>query len=169
MKVNQRKSRKKPFVIGGVLGRQVRAGGKGLPGKAPHFPGLPWAGSGSLLALVEWWPMEGGGSSCPGPQAPGIPPVSFTHSPGPVYKALGAKESVWPRQLSPEAQRREPKPEARLSRSMPAPGAVGLQFPEPLAPDLWPSGCPEAPGSGPRKGKAEAERASGVGGVHTPS
>lgn len=52
---------------------------------------------------------------------------------------------------------------------MPAPGTVGLQFPEPLAPDLWPSGCPEAPGSGPRKGKAEAERASGVGGVHTSS
>lgn len=25
------------------------------------------------------------------------------------------------------------------------------RFPEPLAPDLWPSGCPEGLGSGPRK------------------
>lgn len=112
--------------------------------------------------------MGEGGSSCPGPQAPGIPPVSSTHGPGPVYKAQGAKESVWPRQLSPEAQRREPKPEVRLSHSMPAPGAGGLQLPEPLAPDLWPSGCPEALGSGPRKGKLEAEKPSGVGGIHAP-
>lgn len=34
---------------------------------------------------------------------------------------------------------------------MPAPGAAGLLLPEPLAPDLWPSGCPEGPGSGPQK------------------
>lgn len=44
--------------------------------------------------------------------------------------------------------RREPKPEVRGSRSlMPAPGAAACSFPEPLASDLWPSGCPEGLGS----------------------
>lgn len=28
---------------------------------------------------------------------------------------------------------------------------LACSFPEPLAPDLWPSGCPEGVGSGPRK------------------
>lgn len=116
------------------LGRSGQ-GGRACQAKLPTSQSCPG------LALVVRWPMEGGGQQLPWPQAPGIPPVSSTHGPGPVYKAQGAKESVWPRQLSPEAQRREPKREVRLSHSMPAPGAVGLQLPEPLALDLWSSGA----------------------------
>lgn len=78
--------------------------------------------------LVAWWPREGGGSSCPGPQALGMPPLSSPRVPSPVYKAQGAKESVWPRQFSLEAQRRKLKPEERPSHS-PMPGSLRSCWP----------------------------------------
>lgn len=113
---------------------------KGLPGKAPP----PSSPAPSWLWFPEaggMWLVEGEGGSCPGLQVPGIPPRSSPRIPSPIYKAQGAKESVWPRQLSLEAQRREP-PSHASPRS--------CSFPDPLAPALWPRAC--NPGQG---GKAE--------------
>lgn len=134
---------------------------KGLPGKAPP----PSSPAPSWLWFPEaggMWLVEGEGGSCPGLQVPGIPPQSSPHISSPIYKAQGAKESVWPRQLSLEAQRREPKLEGRLSHPpMPAPGAAASQIPLHL---------PCGPGHAIRakEGKLNVESTLGVGGVHAP-
>lgn len=108
------------------------------------------------------WPVEGEGSSCPGLQVPGIPPLSSSRIPNPIYKAQGAQESAWPRQLSLEAQKREPKLEGRLSHpSMPAPGAAASQIP-------WHLTCGPGHGIWAKEGKLNVESTLGAGGIHAP-
>ena len=97
----------------------------------------PRAGAAERRREVRKGQGRGGGragSSCPGPQAPGIPPLSSPRVPSPVYKAQGAKKSVWPRQLSQEAPGGNPSPGVRGSRPP-------LPAPEPLASDLQPLGA----------------------------
>lgn len=59
--------------------------------------------------------------------------------------------------------------EVRWSRPpVPALGAAACSFPEPLASDLWPSGCPGGLGSSQGRESQMPERAWGVGGAHAP-
>lgn len=149
-------------MLGSRPGREGGCTQKSSPLSSPVPSWLWFPKSGSVLANGVC--VRGQAAAALGPQAPGIPPLSSPRVSGPLYKAQGAKQSVWPCQLSPEAPGREPKPEVRWSH----PPKPACSFPEPLASDLWPSGCSKGLGSGPRWGKLNAERALGVGGVHAP-
>lgn len=109
--------------------------------------------------------MAGGGSRQQLSHAAGAGHSSckFPTHPRPVSKAQGANESVWPRQLSPEAQRREPKPEGRPSHRPCRP--VASQSPWHLT--CGSLGAPRAWAVGQER-RADCREHPGVGGIHAP-
>lgn len=117
---------------------------------------------------MAWWTAEGAGSSCPTPQALGMPPLSSPRTPGLFIRRGEPKSLCGPANSAQRLRGGNPSRRGGRATSHASSGScrpVASQSPWHLT--CGPLGAPRAWDVGQER-KADCQEHPGVGGIHAP-